>query len=103
MKIAVTGASGLVGWPVARYLAGLGYEVTALGRGPVGGFGHHRWTLGEIPDLTGFDALVHAAFLHEPGRYRGGEGDDPERFRRANLGGTVALWGAAQKAGKSRS
>ena len=36
------------------------------------------WRLGERAPLEGCDALVHCAFAHAPGRYRGGEGDDPE-------------------------
>ncbi len=43
--------------------------------------------------------LVHAAFAHAPGKYRGGEGDDPATFIAANLDGTVALWHAARAAG----
>ncbi|WP_375260364.1 NAD-dependent epimerase/dehydratase family protein [Palleronia sp.] len=98
MRIAITGASGLVGWPIARWLAARGHEVTTLGRCPVPGFAHQPWHLGEAPDLSGHDALVHAAFAHVPGRYRGGEGDDPDGFIRANLKGTLTLFDAAARA-----
>ena len=53
------------------------------------------YKLGERPDLAGIGAVVHCAFAHVPGRYRGGEGDDPEGFRRANLDGSLALIRAA--------
>lgn len=99
MRIAITGASGLVGWPVARWLNSRGHTVTTLGRTPVAGFAHRHWQLGDAPDLTGQDALVHAAFNHVPGRYRGGEGDDPDGFIRANLDGTLGLFDAAGAAG----
>ena len=46
--------------------------------------------------MDGCNALVHAAFSHVPGRYRGGEGGDPEGFLRANLDGTLRLWEEAQ-------
>lgn len=99
MRIAITGASGLVGWPIAHWLGARGHVVTTLGRGSVHGFAYRDWQLGETPDLSGQDALVHAAFTHAPGRYRGGEGDDPDSFVRANLGGTLALFDAAARAG----
>ena len=49
-----------------------------------------------------FDAVVHAAFDHLPGRYRGGEGDDPDCFARRNRDGSIALFEAAKQAGVSR-
>ncbi|SFH44444.1 Nucleoside-diphosphate-sugar epimerase [Palleronia marisminoris] len=98
MRIAITGASGLVGWPVAQWLAARGHTITTIGRRQVPGLAHRDWHLGQVPDLSGQDALVHAAFTHVPGRYRGGEGDDPEGFTRANLGGTLSLMDAAEAA-----
>jgi UDP-glucose 4-epimerase len=47
--------------------------------------------------FAGTDAVVHAAFDHLPGRYRGGEGDDPARFRRINLDGSVRLFESAKR------
>lgn len=92
MKIALTGASGLVG----RWLHGAalqaGHQVDPL----------PGWRLGQPADLTGCDALIHAAFQHVPGRYRGGEGDDPQAFIRANLQGSVALFAAAKTQGVAR-
>ncbi len=103
MKVALTGATGLVGHPVLRHLLDAGHEVTAFGRRPPDfGARHRPWDLGADADLGGMDALVHAAFSHVPGRYRGGEGDDPDGFRRTNLIGTVALFEAARKAGVGR-
>ncbi len=105
MRIAVTGATGLVGRFVVQDALARGQVVTALGRRPPvpGAFGgpvaFQPWVLGEMPDLHGFDALVHAAFSHVPGAYRGGEGDDPEGFLRLNLVGSVRLFEAAARAG----
>ena len=47
--------------------------------------------------------LVHAALEHVPGRYRGGEGDDPPRFWQLNVDGSVALLAAAREAGVARA
>lgn len=98
--IALTGASGLVG----RFLmAGLPGPVLTLGRTPVPGHPHRAWDLtGPPPDLSGVTTLVHAAFSHVPGRYRGGEGDDPAGFLDANLDGTHRLFDAAARAGVTR-
>lgn len=95
MKIALTGGSGLVGGWIARAARQAGHQVVALSR--------PGWKLGEIPDLTGCDALVHAAFQHVPGRYRGGEGDDPQGFVRANLDGSLSLFRAARDSGVGRA
>lgn len=105
MKIAVTGASGLVGWGIAAHLAGQGHAVTALGRRPVAvpGIAHLPFDLAAAPpDLSGFDALVHAAFSHVPGRYRGGEGSDPAGFRALNVDATLRLSRRAQGDGVRR-
>lgn len=97
MRVAVTGATGLVGQFVAAHLLALGHEVAALGRSPSPHGGAHRpWRLGEPAPLDGCDALVHAAFSHLPGRYRGGEGDDAPGFLHANLAGTLRLWDEAR-------
>ena len=102
MRIAITGGGGLVG----RFLV---HEALARGDTPVilsrrapdprafpRPVAHLPYELGgPVPDLDGFDALVHAAFAHLPGRYRGGEGDDPQGFATRNAGGTAALFEAA--------
>jgi len=92
MHVLVTGARGIVGRFLVPALAAAGHRVTPLGRRP----GDHRWDLAEAaPSLPPADALVHLALAHRPGAYRGGEGDDPEGFRRLNLDGTRALFDAA--------
>ncbi len=82
---------------VVAHLLSAGLEVVALGRtaSPHGGE-HRAWRLGEPAPLQDCGALVHAAFSHVPGRYRGGEGDDREGFLRANLQGTLRLWKEAR-------
>ena len=103
MRVALTGATGLVGPFVHARLLRDGHEVTVLGRRPVAGARHLPFALGEAaPDLAGCDALVHLALDHLPGRYRGGEGSDPEGFRARNLDGTRRLFSAAKTAGLER-
>ncbi|MDO5606325.1 MAG: NAD(P)-dependent oxidoreductase [Paracoccus sp. (in: a-proteobacteria)] len=106
MRIAVTGGGGLVGRFIVNEALGAGDRVTVLGRrAPVPGFfdapaGFMPFDLaGEAPDLAGYDAVVHAAFDHVPGRYRGGEGDDPAGFLARNLDGSARLFAAAARAG----
>ena len=91
MRVALTGATGLAGHAIARALVAAGHDVITLGRRPSPlGLPHLAWRLGDRPDIAA-DALVHAAFDHIPGRYRGGEGDDPEGFRARNRDGTLRL------------
>ncbi|MDQ7776043.1 MAG: NAD(P)-dependent oxidoreductase [Paracoccus aminovorans] len=92
MKIALTGASGLVGRWIARAAVEAGHDLDPL----------PGWRLGQPVDLSGKDALIHAAFQHIPGRFRGGEGDDPQGFIRANLDGSLALFQAARAQGVAR-
>ncbi|SFQ56703.1 Nucleoside-diphosphate-sugar epimerase [Roseivivax halotolerans] len=95
MRIALTGSGGLVGRFIADGLRGAGHDVVTLGRGR-----DREWyLLGPAPDLSRIDALVHAALDHVPGRYRGGEGDDPEGFIAANVDGTACLFEAAASSG----
>ncbi len=95
MRIALTGASGIVGGFVLSAARRAGHDVTVLDRS--GGY-----CLGDAPDLGGHDALIHCAFAHAPGRYRGGEGDDPDGFVTANLDGTIRLFDAAARWGVRR-
>lgn len=112
-RILVTGGSGYVGrFIVERFLAD-GDEVTVFGRSaPPPGF--YSKPVGFITGnlepgafsparLAGFDAVVHAAFDHLPGRYRGGEGNDPDGFVRRNRDGSIALFAAAKQAGVARA
>ena len=92
MKIAVTGATGLVGRFIVAGLTRAGHQLDAL----------PGWRLGQPAPLQGCDALVHAAFAHVPGRYRGGEGDDPARFLAQNLDGSRQLFTDAKAAGVAR-
>lgn len=89
MRIAVTGASGIVGRFLAEAIGQAGHQIDPL----------PGWRLGQPAPLAGCDALIHAAFAHEPGRYRGGEGDDPARFVALNQDGTLRLWEDARAAG----
>ncbi|MEQ8482488.1 MAG: NAD(P)-dependent oxidoreductase [Hoeflea sp.] len=113
MTALVSGGSGLVGRYIVNALLGAGLDVVVAGRHrpsdshfskPVR---FRRLSLdddtvpaGLFNDVQNF---VHAAFDHEPGRYRGGEGDDPDGFRRRNLEGSVRLFETARRAGVSRT
>lgn len=111
-RILVTGGSGYVGRFVVERLLADGDAVTVFGRNapPPGYFSKHvDFVPGTLepeklsPELvSGFDAVVHAAFDHLPGRYRGGEGDDPDGFGRRNRDGSIALFRAAKSAGAAR-
>ena len=106
MKVAVTGGTGLVGRFIVNGLLSDGHDVTVMTRTPPQpGFflrevAHQPYDLDAGPPrLAGLDAAVHAAFDHLPGRYRGGEGDDPAGFLRRNLDGSKHLFQAAAEAG----
>lgn len=112
MKVLISGGTGLVGRYLVEGLLAAGYEVAVGGRSrPAGAlFGQPVGfvPLALDPDLDqrevfgGVDHFVHAAFDHPPGRYRGGEGDDPVGFTARNLNGTVALFNAARNSGVKR-
>lgn len=102
MHVLLTGASGMVGRFVLKRLLDDGYKVTVLGKRPVEGFetGFCAYDLADLdPQLPPADALVHCALVHAPGKFRGGEGEDPEQFTRLNIDGTRRLFEAACKAG----
>ncbi|KKZ86784.1 UDP-glucose 4-epimerase [Rhizobium phaseoli] len=112
MKVLVSGGTGLVGRYVVEELLTIGYQVIVGGRRAP----HPRLfsrpvefaALSLDPDQDQIDVFddayffVHAAFSHIPGKYRGGEGDDPKSFHRLNLDGTVRLFEAAKRAGTRR-
>jgi len=110
--VAVTGATGYVGRFVVAELLARGADVRALARPAAdrGGFpGPLSWIEGDLrrPDalatlVEGADAVVHAAYEHLPGRYRGGEGDDLQGFLDANLAGSLTLMRLAHAAGVGR-
>ena len=110
--VLVSGGTGTVGrFVVERFLAG-GREVVVMGRrSPPEGFfsAPIKFVEGALdPErdqsaaFEGVSDFVHAAFDHLPGKYRGGEGDDPQAFVRRNLDGTAALFEQARAAGVAR-
>ena len=109
MRLAITGSSGFVGRFIVEDALASGDEVLALSRRApvVGAFScpvkHVPFDLDAPPPaLEGVDAVVHLAFSHLPGRYRGGEGNDPDGFLQRNLDGTRRLFEAAHRAGVRR-
>lgn len=109
MKVAVTGGTGLVGRFITEALLAAGDEVTVLGRQAPGpgafsaavAFRPFDLTAPEVR-LDDVEALVHAGFAHVPGRYRGGEGDDPSGFVARNLEGSRKLFAQAAAQGVGR-
>lgn len=112
IRVLVSGGTGQVGRFIVEDLLGQGYQVTVGGRtrpadalfsGPVG---FAPLMLEPNRDhasaFDGVDHFIHAAFDHLPGKYRGGEGNDPEGFRARNLDGTVRLFETARTAGVGR-
>lgn len=112
MKVLISGGAGLVGRYIAEELLSAGYNVAIGGRSPPSpGFFSHPVSFVPLSldpaenQSRAFDdayLFVHAAFNHVAGKYRGGEGEDPDGFRRLNLDGTVKLFEAAKKAGIRR-
>ena len=106
MRVLVTGGGGLVGRFIVAAALARGARVTVTGRSAPdfpAGVGFLPWSLDAAPPpLGGVDLLVHAAFSHLPGRYRGGEGDDPDGFRRFNVDGTARLFERARRDGVGR-
>ena len=112
-KVLVCGGTGFVGRFIVEGLLRQGYDVTVSGRTrssesfftqPV------RFIRQELdPEadfgalFDGVDCFIHAAFDHLPGRYRGGEGGDPENFRRRNQRASIRLFEAARAAGVRRA
>jgi len=106
--IALTGATGYVGRFVAAELLSRGFSLRGLSRPDsdrAGFSGHIDWVAGDLSSdsalkmLTdGAEAVIHMAYSHIPGRYRGGEGDDFPGWLDTNLGGSLRLLTAAQSA-----
>ncbi len=107
--VALTGATGYVGRFVVARLHEQNFHVRALARpsSDTSGFpGPFDWIAGDLRSKTalarlveGADAVVHLAYEHIPGRYRGGEGDNLAEWLDANLNGSLALLFASQAAG----
>ncbi|PDT82879.1 SDR family oxidoreductase [Sinorhizobium sp. BJ1] len=111
-RVLVSGGTGFVGRFIVEHLLANGYKITVGGRSqPPEGFFSRPVSYVPLrldPDadqVAVFDSVyhfVHAAFEHVEGKYRGGEGADPEGFRRANLEGSVRLFEEARSAGVRR-
>jgi UDP-glucose 4-epimerase len=111
--VAVTGATGYLGYFLLHALRRDGFSVRAWRRPSsdisglpdgidwIGGDLGSRASMQALVD--GVDALIHAALEHAPGRYRGGEGDDLAGWLERNVGGSLALLAEAQSAGVARA
>ena len=100
MKLLITGSSGYVGGFIAADAKRNGDEIIHLSRTtPATG----QWISFDLsrptPKLPSADALIHCAFDHIEGHYRGGEGDDAKGFLVRNLEGSLNLFKAAKAAG----
>ena len=112
MRVAVTGATGIVGRFVVERLHAEGVAIRALVRSTserTGLPGGIRYVVGDLTDdvaldglLDAVDAVVHCAYAHAPGRYRGGEAEDRFAFWRTNLLAAVGLMERARLAGATR-
>lgn len=112
MRVAVTGATGIVGRFVVARLHAEGAGIRALVRPTSdrsGLPGDIHFVVGDMTDpaaltalVEGADAVVHCAYAHAPGRYRGGEGEDRFGFWRTNLLAGVELMEHARRAGVER-
>ncbi|OCO97985.1 MULTISPECIES: NAD(P)-dependent oxidoreductase [unclassified Ensifer] len=111
-RVLVAGGAGFVGRFIVEHLIEHGYDVIIGGRRPPDP-GFFTVDLPFVPLLLdpdrdqtaafdGIDRFVHAAFEHVEGKYRGGEGDDPEGFNRANVEGSIRLFEMARSAGVRR-
>lgn len=115
MRVALTGGRGYVGQFILEHLLNEDAEInaTATNVDPREKFRVHEhlkwyeWRLNDptckLDFLRDAECLVHTAFDHVPGRYRGGEGDNPAAFIRNNLLGTLKLWHKARKYGVRRT
>ena len=114
MTVAVTGASGIVGQFLIKRLHSEDRHVVAISRNSTSLITPRtpliEWRKANFlqPDrladaLAGCDSLVHCAFDHLPGKYRGGEGDDPEGFWRRNFFGTMNVLNMARQVGVART
>ena len=109
MNAALTGATGRVGRFVMADLLARGCRVKAWTRGkpvppevePIAGDLDDREAMRTL--CRDADLLIHAAFDHLPGRYRGGEGDNRDGFVRRNLHGSLALLRVARAMGVERA
>ncbi|MBK1624006.1 NAD-dependent epimerase/dehydratase family protein [Afifella marina] len=111
--VLVTGGTGYVGQLIAGYLAGHGLRIRLASRTrpPEGRFSFpFEWVPFALDPqrefgnaLADVDHVVHAAFRHVAGRYRGGEGDDVEGFYRANRDASLRFLAEAKASGVKRA
>jgi nucleoside-diphosphate-sugar epimerase len=107
--VAITGASGYVGRFVTAELQSRGIAVRALTRpnsNRDGFVAPVEWIRGDLRSgeaiaqlVSGVDAVVHLAYEHAPGKYRGGEGVELSAWLESNVNGSLRLLLAAQNAG----
>ncbi len=107
--IAVTGATGYIGRYLLDELHRQQVSVRALVRpiSSLDGFnGPVEWVEGDMRNsealrtlVQGASAVVHLAYEHSPGRYRGGEGVDLSSWIEANVNGSLRLIVEARDAG----
>ncbi len=100
MKLLITGSSGYVGRFIVSNAQKHGDTVIHMSRKePQFGEWLEFDLSRPISSPPKADALIHCAFDHVPGKYRGGEGSDPEGFLKRNLEGSITLFKAARDAG----
>lgn len=87
MRVAVTGATGYLGMAVMQELLSRGATAVSFGRGQCAGV---PYQLGDRPDLTGYDVLVHLAWSH---------GSRSAEEYQLNVAGSVRLVDEARRAG----
>lgn len=110
--VAVTGATGYVGRFVVDELQRQGVHIRALARPRSARAGYAapiEWVEGDLRSATalrrlvdGASSVVHLAYEHVPGRYRGGEGQDLDSWLSANLMGSLQLLSQAVHSGAAR-
>ena len=110
--VLVSGGTGQVGRFIVEDLLGQGYEVTVGGRTkPADELFSRPVSFAELEldvdrdqaaAFDNVDYFIHGAFDHLPGKYRGGEGSDPDGFRARNLDGSVRLFETARQVGVKR-
>jgi nucleoside-diphosphate-sugar epimerase len=100
MRVVVVGASGNVGTSLLRSLASEPAVDSVLGiarRIPEGSFPKTEWRAADVartplrPLFEGADAVVHLAWLIQPGR-------DKQQLHEVNVGGSARVFGAAAAA-----